>query len=111
MKELEWNVYVEYINHRRIEIYNIFEHAGFKEDCDKAWKEYKDNSQKFAECVKRSLMYYFWSKCEWEIILSDFFPSDSFKKEKIDVYDQVRLNWNIFINYVWGQYSLFVDKS
>lgn len=110
MKELEWNVYVENINRRQIEVYNIFEHGGFKKDCDKAYKEYKNSFQKFTESVKRSLMYYFWSKCEWEIILSDFPPSDRFKKKKIDVYDQVMLNWNLFINYVWEQYNFGVVR-
>ena len=47
-------------------------------------------------------MYYFWSKCEWEIILSDWPPSDTFCKEKIDVFDQVMLNWDIFVDYIWN---------
>lgn len=50
-------------------------------------------------------MYYFWSKCEWEIILSDFPPSDRFKKKKVDVYEQVMLNWDKFINYLWKYYE------
>lgn len=36
MKELEWNVFVENINRRQIEIYNIFNHGSFKKDCDEA---------------------------------------------------------------------------
>ena len=104
MKELEWNVFVENINRRQIEIYNIFNHSSFKKDCDEAWREYKNSFQKFAENVKRSLMYYFWSKCEWEIILSDFPQSDRFKKKKVDAYEQVMLNWDKFINYLWEYY-------
>lgn len=55
-------------------------------------------------------MYYFWSKCEWEIILSDFPPSKKFQEKKVDVYEQVMLNWDIFINYVWNQYNFGVAK-
>lgn len=104
MKGLEWNVYIENINRRRIEIYNIFQHHSFLKECNEAWKEYNHDFSKFEQSVHRSLMYYFWSKCEWEIILSDFPPSKKFNKEKVDVYSQVKLNWNTFINYVWNQY-------
>lgn len=105
MKELEWNVFVENINRRQIEIYNIFNHGSFKKDCDEAWREYKNSFQKFAENVKRSLMYYFWSKCEWEIILSDFPPSKKFQEKKVDVYEQVMLNWDRFIRYLFEAYA------
>ena len=104
MKGLEWNVYIASFNGKVIEKYNVFEHQGFLNDCNEAWSSYKNDFQKFAESVKRSLSYYFWSKCEWEIILSCFPPYKKFKDEKIDVYDQVMMNWEIFINYVWDQY-------
>ena len=96
-----WFVYVENINKREIEKYNIFDHDSFMNDVKDAYKKYKDDFESFAEKVKHSLMYYFWSKCEWEIILSDWPPSDKFKEKKINVYDQIMLNWDIFINYVW----------
>ena len=38
----------------------------------------------FAEKLKIELAYYFWSKCEWEIILSSWPPREDFKEEKID---------------------------
>lgn len=46
-------------------------------------------------------MYYFWSKCEWEIIISGWPPRDDFNDAKIDVYDQVKLNWDKFVDYTW----------
>ena len=46
-------------------------------------------------------MYYFWSKCEYEIIVTCNPEWDRFKKEKIDVYDQLQLNWNKFVDYIW----------
>jgi hypothetical protein len=101
MKDMVWNVYVDDINARRIKQFNIFNHYSFNEGVKKAYKKYKNDFAAFAEGVRRELQYYFWSKCEWEIVLSDFPPSDRFQKEKIDVYDQVMLNWDIFIQYVW----------
>lgn len=98
---LTWNVYIENINQKKIEIYNIFSYYGLEESFKKIKEECNGNKSEFAEKVDRALVYRFWAKCEWEIILSDWPPSDKFNKEKIDVYDQVRLNWDIFIDYVW----------
>lgn len=104
--ELEWNVIVGNFNSRQIETDNIFNHYKFKEECDKAWKEYKTDFPKFSEAVRRNLMYYFWSKCEWEVIISHWPPSDKRKDKKIDVYEQVMMNWDIFIIYLWNYYYL-----
>ena len=104
MKDMVWNVYVESFNQKEIVPYNIFTHYGFNEDVKKIYKKYKNDFETFSEEVKTSLMYYFWSKCEWEIILSDWPSSPTSPIEKkVDVYDQVMLNWDIFIQYVWTQ--------
>lgn len=46
------------------------------------------------EKFKRECMYYFWSKCEYEVVIQSW-PSKDIEK-KIDVYDQLEANWNIF---------------
>ena len=102
INKLVWNVYTEDWNSNQIEIHNIFDHGRFWEDCIKAKKKFKDDRDGFLEQIKKDLMYYYWSKCEWEIILSDWPPSETFKKEKIDVYDQVMMNWDIFAEYIWN---------
>lgn len=104
---LKWFVFVEDINKKRIKVYNIFEHKDFMEDCDDAWENYKNkhhNFAKFYEDIDSILMYYFWCKCEWEIIISNFPPSDSFKNKKVDVYQQVKINWDKFIDYLFSWY-------
>lgn len=99
---IEWNVYYENFNGRKIEKYNIFNHYSFMRDCTNAAKINDDNKVYFAEAVKRSLMYFFWSKCEWEIILSEWPPGNRCEQKKISVYDQVMLNWDAFIDYIWN---------
>lgn len=138
-----WNVYYGNCNSKEIEVFNIFEHYSFYKDCVKAKKKFKDDKNRFAEEVRGSLMYYFWSKCEWEIILCHWpdgemgdmrttmklkdaikalqpknmivrvgalekdvtmrvYPEwNKYSEEKIDVYQQVMNNWDIFINYLW----------
>lgn len=98
---LEWNVFIYNFNKKEIEVYNIFKHSRFLEDCKKAARKYKGNREAFEHEIKTSLMYYYWSKCEWEIILDSLFPRDGFKQRKVDVYEQVMLNWQSFIDYVW----------
>lgn len=98
---LEWNVYYENFNAREIQETNIFSHGSFLTDLKKAHKKYKDNREAFEKEVKSSLMYWYWSKCEWEIIISDWPPSDRVPAIKVDVYDQVMLNWNVFMDYLW----------
>lgn len=101
--ELEWNVWVSSPNLRAITVHNVFDHRRFYEDLQKAARKYKDSQRgEFEEVLRRYLMYYYWSKCEWEIIL-DHWPNreNSYREMKVDVYDQIKLNWEPFCDYVW----------
>ena len=107
MQKLVWNVYAESFNRKEIVPYNIFEHSQFAEEVKNAFKKYKDDFPSFEKSVKSNLRYYFWSKSEWEIILGPWL-GQKHKDEmeiKIDVADQVLLNWDIFIKYVWDHYT------
>lgn len=95
---LEWNVYVNYFNDRKIKPYNVFDHYSFTEDLKKIARKYGKDKAEFADQVRSSVMYYFWSKAEWEIILSTLSQSH---ERKIDVHDQIVMNWERFINYLW----------
>lgn len=98
---LEWYVFISNFNTRKIETYNIFDHYRFFEDCKKNAKKNIHDYDNFCKTLKRDLMYYFWSKCEWEIILNDW-PTSGKCEEKIDVYDQIKINWKTFCDYVWS---------
>ena len=108
---LEWNVFIGNFNSKKIETYNIFNHGRFKDDCDRAWKKHKKNFYAFSKAVKGSLMYNFWSKCEWEVIISHWPPSERFNDKKIDVFEQVVQNWDTFITYVWNEYLLSSSRK
>lgn len=103
IKHPVWNVYVRHINNRTIGVFNIFDHVSFNESCIKAYKKYKDK-EAFSKEIKSCLMYYFWSKYEWEIVIDTFPPSGEKTAIKIDVYDQVNLNLPMFIDYLWNYY-------
>ena len=103
---LEWNVFVGDFNSGLIERHNVFDHWRFMEDLKKLARRCKDTErEQFEKELKRDLMYYYWSKCEWEIVVDHFPPSDNkdrFRPSKIDVWDQIELNWQNFTDYVWA---------
>lgn len=103
---IKWNVFYEDFNKRTIASYNIFNHYYFHKDCKKIAMKYKDNKEMFAEKVELALMCYFWSKCEWEIIVESLFSKRKDVIRKIDVYEQVMNNWDVFIDYLWNNKEL-----
>ena len=100
MRKPEWKVYIYNINLQKIEVYNIFNHGSFNEHCRKALKQAKDKNE-FARLVKNELRYYFWSKREWEIEIVDWLGHQK-NGLKTDVFKQVCLNFDVFVDYVWG---------
>lgn len=124
--KLCWNVYECDFNSGEIKVYNIFDHGRFFEDVKESLKKCKDKED-FKERIKRHLFYYFGSKCEWEVIITSWPPYIS-KEEvsnlckradegefrhrtavnletarKIDIREQVMLNFDVFIDYVWSK--------
>ena len=127
---LTYYVYVESINKRKIEKYNVLNDRIIDEFKKRVKEQHIINKRKFAEMAEQVLMYQYWSRSEWEIVLTDWPPHikveelsrlnselEEYKSnygckphsltinlstaEKIDVYDQIMMNWNIFIDYVW----------
>lgn len=70
-----------------------------KNEVNKILQE-KLNKEDFSEKLKREIMYYFWSKCEYEIILSPW--TGRADDIKIDIYDQIMMNFGRFVDYCWS---------
>lgn len=124
-----WNVYMRDMNSHLITVWNIFNHSSFRGSVIRLKKK-RLPKEEFAKRLEREVLYYFWSKFEYEIVLTSFPPYIDKKEldrlnseyenfntmyghyplridvcpetyEKIDIYGQVRLNWDAFVNYVW----------
>lgn len=94
---LEWNVIVVQRSSGNGQInFNIFQHQSFLESVLNLAKE-KDY-ETFQDKLRHTAMYYFWSKYEYEILVADLCDR---KEVKIDVYYQLKLNWDKFSKYVW----------
>lgn len=104
---MKWNVFYYDINRKKISTFNIFDHGRFREDIKKELRKCK-TKEEFAERLKSNLMYYFWSKAEWEIIISPWVGGDRERDAvKIDVYEQVMNNFDILLDYVWNNKKEF----
>lgn len=100
---MEWKVYYSNFSDDKICEFNIFDHTSFYNAVKMHAKKCK-SYEEFSKELKSSLMYYFWCKSEYEIILKPWIVRDADKKEvKIDMYDQVMLNWPVFLDYVWNR--------
>ena len=99
--DLEWNVIRYNINTRKIEPFNIFDHCSFREDIETLLNETNISKEGFVEKIKSSLMYHFWSRSEYEVVIHPWIGDDN-AAIKVDIYWQIRMNWDRFIDYLWS---------
>lgn len=98
---MEWNVYYHEINLDEIKTFNIFDHYYFVIDVQKAISKV-ENKEDFESKLKSELFYYYGSKAEWEVIITSWCGGNRERNSiKIDVYNQIMMNWNIFVDYCW----------
>lgn len=98
---LEWKVLVGDFNHKEISSFNVFDHYRFLDDCKKNAKKNAKDYAAFCNQLYTDLHYHYCGKCEWEVIVTDW-PTSGKCEMKLDVYDQVSLNWDLFCQYVWS---------
>lgn len=99
--DITWNVFYHDSNSGKIDTYNIFNHGSFRLYVKKAAKKCQTKDE-FAKNLRSELMYYFWSKCEWEVLISPWISPHKNEEMKADVCWQVMNNWDVFLDYVWN---------
>ena len=125
-KVLEWNVFRHDINNKKIVKYNVFDHSSFLASV----KKLRMDKNTFSEQLRREAQYYFWSKSEHEVVIASwpvYISMDEYERitkeltaienrdrgfrvvnvcptvgSKIDIYEQLMLNWDNFVEYVWN---------
>lgn len=106
---MKWNVLIYDCNTKQIKEWNIFNHSSFasatKKLLDKCW-----SLKEFQDSLKRDLMYYFWSRTEYEVIVSAWPPMDGTER-KIDIASQILMNWQHFTTYLWLTYKFKVPEA
>ena len=107
---MEWNVYRISMHGKGIVQYNIFDHGRFRESCRKTAVQFYDDKETFKKDIESHLLYYFWSKCEYELYIAASLETDTVAR-KVDIYRQVMLNWDRFFDYVWENRDLLKEKE
>lgn len=119
--KLKWNVFLWDINRKEIKEWNIFNHGRFGKDMALCLRDCRDKDE-FKTELRRDVMYYFGFKVEYETFITEPFPYVTKKEidrlveedvrhcahvnlehgDKIDVYRQIMMNYNHFIDYLWS---------
>lgn len=108
MNNLKWLVILPNQTYNILE-YNVFNNLNFISGLmDLKARFKKDNSINLKEEVRRLLMYSFWSKAEYEIMVNALFERE---EHKIDVYTQVMLNFDIFYEYLMNNFKHIPAKT
>ena len=98
-RDLEWNVFYYDLKAKEIQVLNVFNHWKYKEVVEELLHKCT-NIEDFSDKLKGITMYYFWAKYEWETVI---YPMSEDKKiaKKIDVFWQLKNNWDRFVEYLW----------
>ena len=128
---MKWNVILQDTTTRKFQPYNIFEYRDFRLSMENLFKK-QYPEERFLKELDLEIHYFFWAKIEWEIfiatrsnyidkeeinrIISEYHvnrpPEQEFperigvnvmKYQKIDVYRQLRDNWERFSEYIWKE--------
>lgn len=99
--KLEWYVLYYNSNTHRIEQFNIFDHSSFNKAVIDIFSK-RLHMDEFEDAVDKEAMYYFWRKAEYEVLVGDWISKKA--EQKIDIYGQLDMNWDRFIEYLWNEY-------
>lgn len=106
-----WKVLHYDFNSGKVEFYDILSHGALLDDVRQARKDHPDDDVLFMDDVRTFLRYYFWSRCEHEILVSGMHPKKGEEPSKVDVFDQVDANWDAFCAYLVSAFPRKVRKE
>ena len=102
--KLEWNVLLHDFNKDEIKKYNIFGEKSPEEIAQLIKRNKIDNYADFKEKMKAEFMYHYWSKSEYEIIVSGFCKDA--KEYKIDIWRQIEMNFDRVLEYIINEMKI-----
>lgn len=98
-KELEWNVLINDFNSDKIISYNVLDDNYIIDSLKKELKKKKIlNKEELKEFLRGKLMAKYWSRTEYEILISGLFNKD--KAYKIDAWKQIEINLDRIVEYI-----------
>lgn len=99
--DMHWIVMYYNCNAKEFQPYDVLR---YREDFIKKLKKKVVSKEEFAQKMKSEMMYYFWSKCEWEVLLTNkdgriiMSPWVGPEDVTLDVTDREDFDWVDFFN-------------
>ena len=101
LKKFSLNVCIWNFNQDKLETYDVVPHLKIQlRSCKK--NEKPKTRDELSEFLRREAQYMFWAKCEWEMIIHSWPFRNEGREEKVDVYSQLKLNWDAFVDAFWA---------
>ena len=136
---MKWNVIFPDFKTGRLKYYDIFKDAWFKSSMERLL-EANYEKERFVKELDRAATFWFWAKAEYEFKFTEWPPiinvsevvriveeycetldkGEEPAKEvkvypvnshKIDIYDQLRINWDHFSEYVWMESMKLINRT
>ena len=108
-ENFKWNVWIWDFNHDRLEQYDVVPML-LRELKSLRKEDFPMDKKSMNEELKSWARYHFWAKCEYEMIVHGWPVRKN--DEKVDVYNQLMLNWDTFSEVFWKNvWKPIVDKK
>ena len=91
--------------------FNIFDNTSFARAIKDIFDEPELSHDEFEELVRHAAQWQFWARCEYEFVLLGWPTGPNEKGYKMDVYEQLEVNWFRFIEYLWEYYCFREDEE
>lgn len=98
----DYNVYYHEINGDKIKTLNILRENGYVMDCIRGYKK-NMSKEEFDKKLNADCKYMYWCRCEYEVVVAAW--AGGYAVKKIDIYEQLKMNWSIFSEICWRIYK------
>jgi hypothetical protein len=100
---MEWNVLNYDCGKDRIVAYDVCPGIQNNTILSKQLKslKHKDSRTSFEEVLNTWAHSRFWARREYEIFVGDAFEDNPNNFDKWDIWEQLAMNWDNFVNYIW----------
>lgn len=97
-----YNVYFYDMCSDKIKVINIFDTHTVKEFIQRQKKvKPTPKIEEFSDELRKEVMYQFWSRSEYEIVISAWCGGEA--AEKVDIYNQLQNNWHLFSTLAYNE--------
>ena len=97
---LEWYALRYDMNKRRLVNYNILGDELVKIIIKEMQKKEIQNLEELKNCINNWLMYYYWTKSEFELAITNLYDKNLENAQKVDIYSQVTPNLDRIAEYI-----------